>query len=135
MDKCIDTGFTDGNIPKRKNWFGKLTYDKDTLKYTLGLCWGGSEDDEESCTCANHYPNIPRLGKNSFGPVSAPGVTDSDFCHKLLRITSSRLVNSNNASLDGPEAKKYIDCGSIRPSGLLAVFLIAGSLLFDTLRS
>lgn len=134
MDKCIDTGFTDGNVPKRKNWFGKLSYNKDTLKYELGLCWGGSDDDEESCTCDNHYPNIPRLGKNSFGPVSEPGATDSDRCHKLLRVTSSRLVNSSGAGLEKPEEERYIDCGSIRPSGLLAITLIVSTFLFEALR-
>lgn len=134
MDKCIDTGFTDGNVPKRKNWYGKLTYDAETLKYTLGLCWGGSDDDEESCTCDNHYPNIPRLGKNSFGPVSAPGMTDSDKCHKLMRVTSSRLVNSTYAGLDGPEDKRYIVCGSIRPSGFLAIALVMAAFLMGTTR-
>merc|ERR1719213_1334824 len=112
MDKCIDTGFIDGNVPNRKNWFGKLTYDNVSLKYTVDLCWGENKDDpEESCKCDNHFTNIPRLGKNSLGPISAPGVKDSDRCHKLKRITSSRLVNSTGYNLDdGDENKHNVYC-------------------------
>lgn len=117
IDKCIDTGLTDGNIPSRKNWFGKLTLSG--YKYTLDLCWGEKEDPAETCKCDNHYTNLPRLGKNSLGPPT-PGLHDSDSCHKLMRITSSKLVKSTGKP-------NNLDCGDVggAPRGRRAGFLVA----------
>lgn len=138
MGKCIDTGFVDGNVPKRKNWFGRLKYDKDSLKYTVDLCWGKKDGDdeplEESCNCDNHYTKIPRLGKNSLGPVSSPDVKDSDGCHKLMRITSSKLVNSTGKNLDKEDNKQNVDCaapegGATRPQGLFGMGVITALLI------
>lgn len=113
MNRCIDTGWVDGNVPTRKTWFGRLRYDSVSLKYSIDLCWGQDEDDpEESCNCENHYEGLRRLGKNSLGPVSAPGVRDSDRCHKLKRVTSSRLVNSTGMNLHQDENKKNVDCSA-----------------------
>jgi len=134
MGKCIDTGHVDGNVPKRKNWYGRLLYDNSTLKYTVDLCWGKKADEEESCNCDNHFPNIPRLGKNSLGPVSKPGVKDSDKCHKILRITSSSLVLSTGVGKDlADKNKQNVDCtdqnGATQPSRLLAMCLIMAGLV------
>jgi len=116
MNRCIDTGHIDGTIPTRKYWWGKLSYNADTLKYTIDLCWGA--DDDDKCKCANHFTGIPRLGKNSFGPAT-PGreKPDSDFCHKLQRITSSRLTNSTGVNMDGDESDQNRDCSD--PDGAL----------------
>lgn len=112
MDKCINTGFKDGNAPVTKYWYGRLRYDKTTTRYTADLCWGKKDDEEESCNCENHYTKIPRLGKNSLGPVSAPGVKDSSQCHKLMKITSSRLVSSTGENMDSDnEDEQNRDCG------------------------
>lgn len=91
MDKCIDTGLTDGNVPNQANWFGKLSFDG-VNSYTIDLCWGENKDDpEETCKCKNHYTKIPKLGRNGLGP-NTEGVMDSTNCHKLKRVTSSQLV-------------------------------------------
>jgi hypothetical protein len=110
------------------------------LKYTVDLCWGKKDDPEESCKCDNHFPNIPRLGKNSLGPVSAEGVKDSDRCHKLQRITSSRLVLSTGVNKDsGDKNKQNLDCrnpdDAIRPSRLLAMVLAIAVLMAGPQRS
>lgn len=100
MGECIDTGFLDGNIPNRKSWFGRLTHvNENGGLYTLDLCWGEGEEDgsdpEDKCNCEYHFESIRRLGKNSLGPPTGGDTPrDSDECHKLRRITSSRLVNS-----------------------------------------
>jgi len=114
MDRCINTGWSDPAKvaglpqPNSKYWFGRLKYNHDRLKYTIDLCWGEDEDDpEESCKCDNHYVDLPRLGKNSLGPVSEPGVKDSDRCHKLRRVTSSRLVNSTGMDLANADEDKH----------------------------
>lgn len=125
MDKCINTGFKDGNEPTRKPWYGRLRYDKDTQRYTIDLCWGKKDDEEESCNCENHYTKIPRLGKNSLGPASSPTAKDSDWCHKLMKITSSKLVSSTGANPDGKEDEQNRDCGIVagarRLQGMLSV--------------
>eukprot|EP00929_Paragymnodinium_shiwhaense_P103092 TRINITY_DN6637_c0_g1_i1.p1 TRINITY_DN6637_c0_g1~~TRINITY_DN6637_c0_g1_i1.p1 ORF type:complete len:243 (+),score=24.23 TRINITY_DN6637_c0_g1_i1:82-810(+) len=91
MDKCIDTGVTDGNAPDQANWFGKISFDEGN-HYTVDLCWGENVDEpEETCKCKNHFKKIPKLGRNGLGP-NTPGKTDSTNCHKLSRVTSSRLA-------------------------------------------
>jgi len=141
MDKCIDTGFVDGNVPNRKNWYGKLSYDNVTLKYTIDLCWGKDEDDEEeSCKCDNHFTKIPRLGKNSLGPFSSPDVVDSDRCHKLKQVTSSRLINSTAYKAnDDTENDRNRDCRApqealaTRVQGIMATGFLA-AVLISTMR-
>merc|ERR1712232_1001759 len=99
MDECIDTGMAEGDPPKRKNWYGRLKYNASDGNYTIDLCWGKQVDGLSSCDCPNHFRHIPRLGQNSLGPTSNPGAKDSDLCHKLMRMTSSRLVNSTGKNL------------------------------------
>lgn len=137
MDKCIDTGFADGNIPNKKNWYGRLKYDNNSYKYSVDLCWGKKDDEEESCNCDNHYTKVPRLGKNSLGPVSKPGVKDSDRCHKLMRVTSSRLVNSTGKNLDASENGQNMDCSAsddaVRTQGMLSMASVLVALALSAL--
>lgn len=130
MGECIDTGFTDGNIPNRKNWFGRLRHvNENGGLYTIDLCWGEGEEEgstkDDRCNCEYHFPNIRRLGKNSLGPPTEGRESpDSDRCHKLLRITSSRLVNSTGMMTGDEENLLCNDPDSAyRSRYLLAVIL------------
>merc|ERR1719352_868882 len=68
MDKCINTGHKDGNVPNQDFWFGKITFNDDN-HYVIDLCFGENKDDpEESCKCKNHYTKVPKFGKNGLGP-------------------------------------------------------------------
>lgn len=143
---CVDTGFTDGNIPKRDQWYGRLEYDVGRGKYAVNLCFGTGtdrrpqshvDDDDytvphEWCECENRYIDIPKLGRNSLGPITeGKKKPDSDLCHKLMKITASRLVNSSGAK-DEHGKVTNIDChwsGVERsrriPCALLVAALIA----------
>lgn len=109
MNECTDTTHTDGTTPNQDNWYGKLTLEGNS--YTIDLCWGKKKDNEETCKCDNHFTNAPKLGKNSLGPPT-PGLTDSDQCHTLGRITSSRLVNSTGVGKDSVNCS--LPSGAIR---------------------
>lgn len=122
---CVDTGKKDGIAGgPQENWYGSLTWANDgggDGLFNVGLCWGEDpEDPEEQCTCRNFYANIPRLGKNSFGPTTAVrNFEDSDRCHKLGGITASRLVRSTGDVHDGIE---NMNCHAVHES--MAVLMI-----------
>jgi len=150
VNRCVDTGLVDGLHPNRAHWYGRLVEDGHG-KYSLDLCFGhkgklGKEPEdgevrdiavpESWCECDNHFGEIPRLGKNSLGPghkgLEEP---DSDECHNLVGITSSRLQNSTGQKDDEEQLTNIICpqssaqrqfgqlCGGL--AVLLGVFLAA----------
>lgn len=125
VGECIDTGFSDGNMPKTDVWWGQLNFDGEN-SYTIDLCWwGAGVDKEEKCKCANHYTNVPKLGRNSLGPPSELG-TDSTMCHKLMKITSSRLINSTGmGSLGADGEPSNMLCGVEAGAPRMATMKIA----------
>lgn len=129
MDKCVNTGLIDGTAPNKKPWFGRLKYNKDSTRYTIDLCWGEQADPEESCNCENHYENVPRLGKNSLGPPTSEGAKDSNACHKLMKITSSKLVSSTGKNMDAKPDKQNLDCAVAAKAAGLRGMLTSGVLM------
>mmetsp|Transcript_42753 Transcript_42753/g.114363 ORF Transcript_42753/g.114363 Transcript_42753/m.114363 type:complete len:197 (-) Transcript_42753:58-648(-) len=56
---------------------------------------------DEWCNCETRFSDIPRFGMHGIGPYkhkNAEGKKDSQECHRLLRVTPSRLTNSTDVS-------------------------------------
>jgi len=128
MDSCGDTGFTDGVLTERKNWFGKLAFDGGN-HYTIDLCWDEAGDGEEQCKCQNHYANIPKLGKNSMGPPS-DGLVDSDECHNLDGKTPSRLLPAGR----GGNLTEGLSCEDFGAASRMQLHLVALIIVMSALR-
>eukprot|EP00928_Gymnodinium_smaydae_P003767 TRINITY_DN11333_c0_g2_i2.p1 TRINITY_DN11333_c0_g2~~TRINITY_DN11333_c0_g2_i2.p1 ORF type:complete len:364 (-),score=45.85 TRINITY_DN11333_c0_g2_i2:20-1057(-) len=119
MGSCINTGVTDVSGGVRKSWYGRLDYHD--ANYTIDLCWGTLRTaDADPCSCRSdhdgHFESIPRFGPGGLGPSSAPGVEDSERCHKLVEVTASRLVYTQGMidyDMNGRELKNF----SCQPTG------------------